>query len=329
MAEAAEPRNWAEFASVRLPDPDVRALDSRFRRYVIPNARIERLHTGTHWGEGPVWFGDMRALIWSDIPANRMLRWEAWGGTTTVFRQGSGCANGNTRDREGRLITCEQDARRVTRTEHSGAITVLIDGFEGKPLNSPNDVVVKSDGSIWFTDSGYGISNPFEGHVAEFELPRRLYRIDPATGHARTVNDEFQRPNGLCFSPDEKLLYLSDTAVGDDPSNPATISVFAVRDNGSLADRRVFHDFADRKPGFADGLKMDADGNLWCACGWVGDGFDGVQTFAPDGVLIGQILLPEVCSNITFGGTKHNRLFMVASSSLYALDLNIRGAGDC
>ena len=329
MTKPPMPREWGDRSLLRLPDPDVRAVDPRFRKYMIPNARIERLHTGTGWAEGPVWFGDMHSLIWSDIPANRMLRWDATSGETSLFRPDSGFSNGNTRDRQGRLVTCEQDTRRVTRTEHDGSVSILMDRFEGKRLNSPNDVVVKSDGSIWFTDPGYGISNNFEGHVAVFELPRCVYRIDGQSGLVRMVNDEFQRPNGLYFSPDEKLLYLADSSVGDDPANSSTIAVFDVRDDGTLANRRSFHSFDDAKPGFADGMRVDADGNLWCGCGWAGPGFDGVQVFAPDGALIGQILLPEICANVTFGGARHNRLFMAASTSLYVLDVNVRGAAAC
>ncbi len=320
------PRDWDSPATMRMPDPDVHAIDKRFRKYMIPNARIERLYTGTRWAEGPVWFGDMRSLIWSDIPANRIMRWDDLNHRPMVFRENSGFANGNTRDREGRLLTCEQDTRRLTRTEHDGTLTVLIDRFDDKPLNSPNDVVVKRDGSIWFTDPGYGSSNYYEGHKRSFELPRRIYRIDPATGSARVASEAFRRPNGLCFSPDEALLYVSDTAVGDDPSEASTVSVFDVQDDGTLANGRVFHDFKAHKPGFADGLRMDEDGNLWCGCGWAGAGFDGVQVWAPDGTLIGQILLPEVCANLAFGGTKHNRVFMAASTSLYVLDVNVRGA---
>ncbi len=320
-------KHWP--APFRFPDPKIRALDKRFRKYMVPNAAVERLYAGTRWSEGPVWFGDMRCLIWSDIPNNRMMRWDAATERTSVFRQHSGFANGNTRDRQGRLITCEQDTRRVTRTEIGGRITVLMDSFEGKRLNSPNDVVVKSDGSIWFSDPGYGVSNDYEGHQAEMVLPRCVYRIDPATGRARIVTDAFARPNGLCFSPDERRLYIGDTSVGDDPDKPATIHVMDVGADGTVSNSRLFHDFADHKPGFADGLRTDADGNLWCATGWAGEGFDGVHIFAPDGDLIGQILMPEICGNLCFGGDKHSRLFMAASTSLYCVDVNVVGASDC
>lgn len=322
-------RNWRDRSSVRMPDPNIVVIDPRFRSYIVANAQIERLYTGARWSEGPVWFGDMRCLIWSDIPDDRMLRWDAQTGRTSVFRHGAGFPNGNTRDRAGRLVTCEQDNRRVTRTEHNGHVTVLLDRFNRKRLNSPNDVVVRSDGSIWFSDPGYGISNAYEGHPTEFELPRCVYRIDPHSGHARVVTDAFERPNGLCFSPDERLLYVGNTAVGDDPAAPATITVFDVDEAGAVSNPRLFHDFKDHKPGFGDGMRIDRDGNLWVACGWVGEGFDGVQVFAPDGVLIGQILLPEICGNLCFGGDKMSRLFMAASTSLYVVTLHTQGVPPC
>jgi gluconolactonase len=322
LAPMAFGRDWTDLSSTPYPDPAIEVVDKRFRRYVVGNAGVERLFTGTRWSEGPAWFGDGRYLVWSDIPNNRMLRYNETDGTVDPFRRPSNYANGNTHDRQGRLLTCEHDSRRVTRTEYDGTITVLIDRFDGKPLNAPNDVVVKSDGGIWFTDPGYGISVDYEGHRAPFELPRNVYRIDPQTGKASVAVSDFVRPNGLCFSPDESKLYICDTGLTDGPDQPAHIRVFDVTDN-KLQNGRVFHDF---KPSFADGIRADVDGNIWCGTGW-GDPRDyGVQVFAPDGTLIGKIHLREICANLAFGGQKKNRLFMAASKSLYALYVGTRGA---
>jgi len=301
---------------VRYPDPAVRILDERFERYRIGSAAVERLATGFRWAEGPVWFGDHRCLVWSDIPNNRMMRWDEQSGTVTVFRQPSSFANGNTRDRTGRLVTCEHLTRRVTRTEPDGRITVLADASEGKPLNAPNDVVVSADGAVWFTDPGYGILSDYEGDRAEPELPTRVYRIDPGSGAVETVIESLERPNGLCFSPDEQLLYVVDSG-----SRPSTIHVFAVR-QGRPVDGRVF---ADMSPGGSDGIRCDVDGNLWAAAAGGGDGYDGVHVFDPDGTLIGQVLLPEQCANLCFGGRRSNRLFMAAGQSVYSLYTNATG----
>ena len=309
---------------VRYPEPAVEVIDPRFAAYNLGSAVVELLATGGRWTEGPVWFGDGRYLLWSDIPNDRILRWDETTGGVSVFRSPSNNANGNTRDRQGRLITCEHGARRVTRTEHDGRITVLMDSFEGKRLNSPNDVVVKSDGTIWFTDPGYGLLKNYEGAVAPFELPRNVYRLDPESGQATVVAGDFDRPNGLCFSPDESLLYIVDTGVSHTPNGPRHIRVFDVVNGGArLANGRLFVDMA---PGVADGIRTDLDGNVWAAAGWGGEGYDGAHCYAPDGTLIGRIHLPEPCSNLCFGGIKKNRLFMTAGQSLYSIFVETTGA---
>ena len=322
MTRTLAERDWSG-AVVRYPDPAVEVLDERFAKYRIGNAVVERLYTGSRWAEGPVWFGDARCLIWSDIPNNRMLRWNEESGEVSVFRSPAKHSNGNTRDRQGRLVTCEHTGRRVTRTEHDGSITVLMDNFEGKPLSSPNDVVVHSDGSVWFTDPGYGIMLNYEGEVAEAELPTRVYRLDTESGEATIVADDFLRPNGLCFSPDEELLYIVDTGRSHAPDGPSHIRVFDVTADNRLENGRLF---VDMNPGMADGIRCDVDGNLWAAAGWAGAGFDGVHCYAPDGTRIGQIHLPEICANLCFGGALKNRLFMAGSQSLYAVYVETAGA---
>ena len=315
-------RRWDE-GVVRYPDPAVEVLDPRFASYRLGNAAIERLYTGARWLEGPVWFGDSRSLVFSDIPNNRMLRYCEITNEVTSFRTPSNNSNGNTRDRQGRLVTCEHLTRRVTRTEHDGSITVLIDQFEGKPLNAPNDVVVHSDGAVWFTDPGYGILMNYEGQRAEAELPTRVYRLDTATGAATVVADDLVKPNGLCFSPDESRMYVSDSAISHDPNAPGHVRVFDVVDGRKLLGGRVF---ADMSPGFADGMRTDRDGNLWSSRGWAGAGTDGVHCLTPDGDLIGRIILPEPCSNLCFGGVRKNRLFMTSSQSLYSLYVEAVGS---
>lgn len=309
-------RDW-ERDVVRYPDPAVEVVDPRFNKYRVGSAVIERIWTGGRWTEGPAWFGDGRFLLWSDIPNNRIMRWCEETGAVSVFRGHSNYSNGNTRDRQGRLITCEHGARRVTRTEHDGSITVLLDSFQGHRLNAPNDLVVHSDGSIWFTDPGYGILTNYEGYRAEFELPTNVYRIDPHTGQATVVVGDFERPNGLCFSPDETRLYIVDTG------SPQHIRVFDVAEHGKLTNDRVF---VNMVPGSSDGIRVDVDGNLWSAAGWGGEGFDGVHCYTPDGDLIGRIHLPEPCANLCFGGSRKNRLFMTASQSVYSLYVDTTGA---
>jgi gluconolactonase len=302
----------------RLPDPSVRVLDPRFERYVLSLATVERLATGCRWAEGPVWFGDARCLIWSDIPNDRMLRWDEQTGTTSVWRQPSNFANGSTRDHQGRLVTCEHGGRRVTRTEYDGSVTVLADTWQGRRLNSPNDVVVTRDGSVWFTDPSFGISGDYEGYRAPAELPTDLYRLDGRTHELSVAASGLRLPNGLAFSPDESRLYVVES--GGTPSRD--VVVFDVVD-GALTGRRVLIDAGDGHP---DGLRVDEDGNLWCGWGTGTPELDGVRVFAPDGTAIGHISLPERCANVAFGGRFRNRLFMAATSSIYSLYVNTRGA---
>jgi gluconolactonase len=301
------------------PDPAIEILHPSFAKYHQRLAAVERLATGFRWCEGPVWFGDGRYLLWSDIPNERIMKWEEETGTVSVFRKPSNFANGNTRDRQGRLISCEHGGRRITRTEYDGAITVLMDSFDGKRLNSPNDVVVKSDGSIWFSDPPFGILSDYEGHKAEPELPSNLYRFDPATGKATVLDGEIAGPNGLAFSPDETILYVVESR-----ASPRTILAYDVVDDGTrIANRRIL---IDAGPGTPDGFRCDEDGNLWCGWGMGDPKLDGVMVFSPAGEPIGRIALPERCSNLCFGGIKRNRLFMASSQSLYALYTNARGA---
>jgi gluconolactonase len=299
---------WSD-SPVRYPDPAVRTLDPRFERYRIGSAAVERIATGYRWTEGPVWFGDHGCLLWSDIPNNRMMRWDERTGVVSVFRSPSNFANGHIRDGSGRLVSCEHLTRRVTRTEHDGCITVLADNHDGARLNAPNDVVVSADGAVWFTDPGYGIMSNYEGEQAEPELPTRVYRLDPHSGVLGVVIESLERPNGLCFAPQESQLYVVDS--GSDP----TIHVFDMS-SGRPTSGRVF---VDMRPGTSDGIRCDVDGNLWAAAGGGGDGYDGVHIFAPDGTRIGAIVLPEQCANICFGGRGNNRLFMAAAQSVYSL----------
>lgn len=317
---AADQLLLGDLPNTRYPDPRVEVLDKRFK-YKVGNAAIERIATGFRWAEGPVYFRDGGYLLWSDIPNNRIMRWQESDGHVSVFRSPSNYSNGNTRDREGRLITCEHDARRVTRTEPDGTITVLMDSFNGKKLSAPNDVVVASDGSIWFTDPGYGIFGNYEGHKADIELPPNVYRLDPKTGRATVVCDSFDKPNGIAFSPDEKKLYIIDSGITH--GGRSNIRVFDV-DGEKLTNDKIFaENFA---PGFTDGMRLDVDGNVWCSMGWADPKEDGVRCYAPNGDLIGKIHLPETCANLCFGGKKKNRLFMTASTSVYAVYVETAGA---
>jgi gluconolactonase len=309
---------WEASAPTRYPDPDVVVLDKRFQKIFIGNAGIHRIATGFDFTEGPVWFGDGRYLLFSDIPNDRILRWDETTGGISVFRSPSHYANGNTRDRQGRLLTCEHDTQRLTRTEYDGSVVVLADQFEGRKLTGPNDVVVKSDGTIWFSDNGAGTRGNYLGHTAPQAHPFRVYRLDPRTNSMTIAVGDMARPNGLCFSPDETKLYVVDTP-GDQPK---TTWVYDIVDNGTRAvDGRVFFD----GKGYADGIRCDTEGNVWCGFSG-GEGEDGVAVFAPDGVMIGRILLPERCANVCFGGLKRNRLFMAASQSIYAVYVEAQGA---
>ena len=304
--------------SQRYPDPAIQILDPSFAKYRIAQTTVERLATGMRWCEGPVYFGDARCVLWSDIPNNRIMRWDEETGAVSVFRKPSNYSNGNTRDRQGRLVTCEHDARRVTRTEYDGGVTVIADKFDGKPLNSPNDVVVKSDGSVWFTDPPFGILGFYEGHLDKPELPTNVYRVDPKDGKVSAVVTDINRPNGLAFSPDEKILYVVEGG-----ANPRTINAYDVVEDGTkLANKRVAITAEDK--GSPDGFRCDIDGNLWCGWG-TGEGLDGVSVFNPQGKLIGRIDLPERCANLRFGGRYRNRLFMVASTSVFSLYVNTQG----
>lgn len=297
--------------------PDYEILDPRFRSMVLPNAPLEKLADGFRWLEGPVWFADMQCLLFSDIPNDRIMRWTADGGVS-VFRQPSRFANGHTRDREGRLLGCLHGGRSLVRTGHDGSITTLADRYQGKLLNSPNDVVVKSDGTIWFSDPPYGLHSDYEGGRRESELPANLYRFDPRGGSLEVATADIAGPNGLCFSPDEKHLYVSDTGVQFDPDSRRCILLFDVADDGrTLTHRREFHTIS---PGQADGIRCDEDGNVWASAG------DGVHCIAPDGTLIGKIKVPCTVSNLCFGDRHYSRLFLCASQSLYAIWVNRRGA---
>ncbi len=292
-------------------------FDHRFRSMTVPTATIEVLYDGCRWSEGPVWFADGGYLVWSDIPNNRMLRWTPEQGVG-VFRANSNFANGNTRDRQGRLVSCEHGGRRVTRTEPDGSITVLADSYRGGHLNSPNDVVVKSDGSIWFTDPDYGIMSDYEGHKGETEQDGcYVYRVDPANGHISVVADDFVKPNGLAFSPDETKLYIADSGFSHDENGPHHIRVFDVDASNTLSGGEVF---VEVSPGVPDGFRFDDQGNLWTSAQ------DGVRVFDPEATPLGRIKLPQMVSNLTFGGPKRNRLFMTSTHTVCSVFVGVSGA---
>lgn len=321
-------RDWTGKETVRYPDVDIVVLDKRFAKYKIGNTPIQRLHTGMLWAEGTAWNGVGKYLVWSDIPNNVQMRYLEEDGHVSVMRHAVNNSNGNTFDWQGRQLSCEHLGRRVTRYEPDGKVTVLADKWQGKPLNAPNDAVVHPDGDIWFTDPGYGILMNYEGAEARQEIKEAVYRIDGKTGKMDIVTDEIFKPNGLCFSPDYKKLYVADTGSSHYPAAPKNIKVWDVADSKTLRNGKQFvsMELPGKGAGMADGIRADKDGNVWSSAGWVGAGYDGVHVFAPTGERIGMILLPEICANVCFGGTKRNRLFMAASQSLYAVYVETQGA---
>jgi gluconolactonase len=317
---AQTPRDWTNGQPVRYPDPDVVVLDRSFARYKLFNAVIYKHYTGTKWAEGPAWCAQGRYLLWSDLPNNRQMRLLEENDHVSTFRTPSGYSNGNTFDFEGRQLSCEHGGRRVVRYEHNGSVTVVADKYNGKPLNSPNDIVVHPDGGIWFTDPPYGILGNYEGFQAKQELKEAVYRVDPKTAKIELVSDELDKPNGICFSPDYKKLYVCDTGA------PRDIQAFDAADN-RLRNKKQFSNMMvqGKGAGIADGIRADIDGNIWAGANG-GPGYDGVHIISPQGQTIGMILLPEICASLCFGGAKRNRLFMAASQSLYALEVGTSGA---
>ena len=324
---------------VRYPDPDIVTLDPRFKKYALGNTPIQRLYHSPNmmWAEGPAWNGVGRYLLWSDIPNNVQMRWLEEDGHVSTFRSPAGNSNGNTFDFQGRQISFEHGTRSVVRYEYDGNKTVLADKFDGKPLNAPNDGAVHPNGDIWFTDPGYGSLMNYEGNKAKGESVQpyqkeAIYRIDGKTLKVEKVADDIFKPNGLCFSPDYKKLYVADTGASHYPEAPKNIKVWDIVEEKKLANGKEFasmnmQDGFGVKAGFADGIRCDVDGNVWASAGWVGDGYDGVHVFEPkEGVRIGQIRLPEICSNVCFGGSRRNRLFMTGSTSLYAVYVETQGA---
>ena len=310
------PRNWSGDPPVHYPDPDVIALTPSFRKYIVGNTVIKRLYTGTLWAEGPAWNGVGKYLLWSDIPNNVQMRWLNDDARVTVFRNPSGYSNGNTFDFEGRQLSCEHGGRRVARYEPNGEVTTVADKFQGKRLNSPNDIVVNPDGGIWFTDPMYGIMGNYEGYKGTSELKPAVYRVDPKTAQIDKVADAPDQPNGICFSADYKKLYVADTGdshniwVGDTDGK-------SLRNLKPLLKMQIPGSGA---PSFADGIRCDVDGNIWCGA------LPGVQVISPAGERIGMIRMPETCANVCFGGPRRNRLFMTGSQSLYALYVETQGA---
>ena len=294
-------------------------LDGRFERLFVSTAKLDTLYTGCRWSEGPAYFPAGRYLVWSDIPNDRMLRYDECDGSVAVFRHSSNHSNGNTTDRAGRLVTCEHGGRRISRTEVDGRVITLADSYRGKRLNSPNDVVEKSDGSLWFTDPTYGIDSDYEGHKSEVEQAGNfVYRLDPRSGDLKVVADDFVQPNGIAFSPDERLLYIVDTGASHVKNGPRHIRVFDVGEDGiALKGGKVF---ATCPVGMFDGMRVDVHGNIWTSSG------EGVLCYGPDGKLLGKVLIPEVVANVEFGGPKRNRLYICGTTSLYAIYVNAQGA---
>ena len=325
-------------APTRYPDPDLIVLDDRFKKYKLGNTPIQRIYHSNEmlWAEGPAWNGVGRYLLWSDIPNNIQLRWLEEDGHVSTFRNPAGNSNGNTFDFQGRQISCQHGPRKVVRYEPDGTATVLAESYGGKSLNAPNDAIVHPNGDIWFTDPGYGGLMNYEGNRADTGSPQpyqkeAVYRIEASTGKLVKLTDEIFKPNGLCFSPDYKKLYVADTGASHYDEAPREIKVWDVVEEKQVKNGRTFTSMemelkGEKVGGFSDGIRADVDGNIWSSAGWVGDGYDGVHIFAPDGTRIGQILLPEICSNVCFGGTKRNRLFMTASTSVYAVYVETRGA---
>ena len=320
----SEPLPLGPLPDTRYPDKHIESLDKRFPGGPGTGG-VERLATGFRWGEGPVYFAGGRYLFFSDIPNNRIMRLLEDDNHLSVFRYPSLNSNGNTIDREGRLVTCEHTGRRVTRTELDGTVTIIADSYNGKKLNSPNDVVVASDGSIWFTDPTYGVRGWYESLHGEIEQAKHnVFRVDPHSGDIKVVVDDFVQPNGILFSPDEKKLYVVDTGISEGPQNPAQIRSFDVDvRGGTVRNSKVFCKY---ETGLCDGARCDVQGNLWCAGGWGDPKEDGVRCYAPDGTLLAKIHLPETAGNLVFGGMQRNRLYIVASTSLYALYVNTQGA---
>lgn len=342
FARTAFARDYKE--PTRYPDPDIVTLDKRFKKYALGNTPIQRLYHSEQmlWAEGPAWNGVGRYLLWSDIPNNVQLRWLEEDGHVSVFRNPAGNSNGNTFDFHGRQISFQHGTRKVVRYEHDGSVTTLASEFNGKSLNAPNDGAVHPNGDVWFTDPGYGGLMNYEGLAAKTGSVQpyqkeTIYRIDAKTGKVHQVSDEIFKPNGLCFSPDYKKLYVADTGASHYENAPKNIKVWDIVDEKTLKNGKEFASMklamkgsdgkVVDKAGFADGIRCDEDGNIWASAGWVGDGYDGVHVFEPnEGVRIGQILLPEICSNVCFGGSKRNRLFMTGSTSLYAVYVETKGA---
>ena len=328
---AQAPRDWSGKSTVRYPDADIVVLDKKFAKYKIGNTPIQRHYTGLMWAEGPAWNGAGRYLVWSDIPNDRQMRWLEEDSHVSVMRKTSNYSNGNTFDYQGRQLSCEHNSHRVARYEYNGSITTIADKYNGKPLNAPNDIVVHPDGGIWFTDPGYGILGNYEGHKEDMQLKEAVYHVDGKTGKIEMLTDDLYKPNGICFSPDYKKVYICDTGATHYPDAPKIVKVYDVIDGRKVGNGKPFinMELSGKGAGLADGIRADVDGNIWVGAGWVGEGYDGVHIFSPEGQRIGMILLPEICANICFGGEKRNRLFMCASQSLYSVYVETQGAHIC